>query len=75
MRKAFLSVLAASLVVGSTLQLATAAPRHAYKSNCARISASQQFRNAHAFLPSPSVVPQGSPDYSEGYMASGPAGH
>ena len=75
MRKAFLSVLAASLVVGSTLQLATAAPRHAHKSNCARISASQQFRNAHDFLPSPSVMQQDLSNYSEGYMTSGPAGH
>ena len=74
MRKTVLSVLAASLIVGSTVQIATAATRHNYKSDPARISASQQFRNAHAFLPSPSVVPQGSPDYSEGYMASGPAG-
>jgi hypothetical protein len=74
MRKTVLSILAASLIVGSTVQTATAAARHDHKSDLARISASQQFRNAHAFLPSPSVVQQGSPNYSEGYMTSGPAG-
>jgi hypothetical protein len=74
MRKALLSILAASLIVGSTVQTATAAARHNHKSDPARISASQQFRNAHNFLPSPSVVQQGSPNYSEGYMTSGPPG-
>jgi hypothetical protein len=74
MRKAFLSILAASLIVGSTVQTATAAARHTHKSDPARMSASQQFRNAHNFLPSPSVVQQGLPNYSEGYMTSGPSG-
>lgn len=74
MRKEFLSILAALLIVGSTVQIATAAARHTQKSDLARISASQQFRNARAFLPSPSVVQQGSPNYSEGYMTSGPPG-
>ena len=74
MRKTALSILAASLIVGSTVQIATAAERHAHKSDRARISASQQFRNANAFLPPPAVV-QSLPDYSEGYMTSGPAGH
>ena len=74
MRKTVLSILAASLIVGSTVQIATAAARHTHKSDLARISASQQFRNAHAFLPSPSVVQQGTPNYSEGYMTSGPPG-
>ena len=74
MRKTFLSILAASLIVGSTVQIATAAARHNHNSDLARISASQQFRNAHAFLPSPPVVQQGSPNYSEGYLTSGPAG-
>jgi len=74
MRKTVLSILAASLIVGSTVQIATAATRHNHKSDPAGISASQQFRNAHAFLPSPSVVQQSSPNYSEGYMTSGPPG-
>ncbi len=75
MRKTLLSILAASLIVGSTVQIATAATRHTHKSDPARISASQQFRNANDFLPSPSVVQQDMPNYSEGYMTSGPAGH
>jgi hypothetical protein len=74
MRRTIRSILAASLIIGSTVQIATAAARHTHRSDPARISASQQFRNAHAFLPSPSVVQQGSPDYSEGYMTSGPPG-
>ena len=74
MRKTFLSILAVSSIVGSTVQIATAAPRHTHKSDRACISASQQFRNAHDFFPSPSVVQRDMPNYSEGYLASGPPG-
>jgi len=74
MRKTVLTILSASLIVGSTFQVATAAERYTGKSDRARMPASQQFRNAHNFLPSPSVVQQGLPNYSEGYMTSGPSG-
>jgi hypothetical protein len=74
MRKTVLSILAASLIVGSTAQIATAAERHTHKLDRVRMSASQQFRNANDFLPSPSVGQQDSSNLSEGYMTSGPPG-
>ena len=73
MRKTVLTILAASLLVGSTLQLAAAAERHTHKSD--RAQASQQLRNANDSLASPSAEQQDWSDYSEGHVISAPAGH
>jgi hypothetical protein len=74
MRKTILSILAASLIVGSTVQIAAAAERYTHKSDRAQARASQQFRNANDFLTSPSVEQQSWSDYSEGHVISAPAG-
>jgi hypothetical protein len=73
MRKTVLTILAASLIVGSTLQLAGAAERHIHKSD--RAQANQQLRNANDSLASPSAEQQDWSDYSEGHVISAPAGH
>ena len=73
MRKTVLTILAASLLVGSTLQLAAAAERRTYKSD--RLQTSQQLRNANDALASPSAEQQDWSDYSEGHVISAPAGH
>jgi hypothetical protein len=73
MQKTVLTILAASLIVGSTFQIATAAEHRIHKSDRARTSTSQQFRNANAFLAAPSV--ERNDELDEGYMTSGPAGH
>jgi hypothetical protein len=75
MRKTVLTILAASLIVGSTVQLAGAAERFTHKSDRARVHASQQFRNANNSMASPSVEQQDLSDYSEGHVISAPAGH
>ena len=75
MRKTALTILGALLIVGSTVQLAAAAERHAHKSVRASVHASQQFRNANDFLAPPSVEQQDLSDYSEGHVISAPAGH
>jgi hypothetical protein len=74
MRKTVLTILAASLIVGSTIQIAGAAERHAHKLDRARVHA-EQFRNANDSLASPSVEQQDLSDYSEGHVISAPAGH
>ena len=51
MRKTILTILAASLIAGSTVQLASAAEHHAHKWDRARAEANQQFRDANNFLP------------------------
>ena len=71
MRNTVLTVLAASLIVGSTVQLAMAAERHTHKSDRASI---RQFGNANNSIASPSVEQQGLSDYSEGHVISAPAG-
>ena len=73
MRKTVLTILAASLLVGSTLQLAAAAEHHSHKSD--RVQASQQLRNADDSLALPSAEQQDWSDYSEGHVISAPAGH
>lgn len=73
MRKTVLTILAASLLVGSTLQSARAAESHTHKSH--RVQASQQLRNANDSLASPSAEQQNGSDYSEGHVISAPAGH
>jgi Ni/Co efflux regulator RcnB len=74
MRKTVLTILATSLIVGSTAQIATAAERHTHRADRARAVASQKFRNANDSLAWPSVEQQLS-DYSEGHVISAPAGH
>jgi hypothetical protein len=74
MRKAILSILAASLVVGSAVQTAAAAGRYTHESDHARIPASEQFRGANDSLASPAVEQQDWSDYSEGHVISAPAG-
>jgi hypothetical protein len=71
MRKTVLTILGASLIVVSTIQIAAAAERHAHKSDRAR---SQQFRSANDSLASPSAEQQDWSDYSEGHVISAPAG-
>jgi hypothetical protein len=73
MRKTVFTILAASLIVGSTVQMATAAERYTHKTDRARAAASQQFRNANNSIALPSVEQQLS-DYSEGHVISAPAG-
>jgi hypothetical protein len=71
MRKIFLTILSASLIAASAVQIAAAAERHAHNSDRAR---SQQFRNANDSLASPSAEQQDWSDYSEGHVISAPAG-
>jgi hypothetical protein len=80
MRKTVLTILGASLIVGSTVQIAAAAERHTHKSDRARVTASQQFLNAYDSLDRPSLArpsfaQRNSSDYSEGHVISAPAGH
>jgi len=75
MRKTVLTIFGALLIVGSTVQLAAAAERHAHKSDRARVRATEQLRKANDFLVSPSVEQQDLSDYSEGHVISAPAGH
>ena len=53
MRKTVLTILAASLVVVSAVQIAGAAERDAHKSDRARVHTTEQFRSANDFLTSP----------------------
>jgi hypothetical protein len=45
MRKTVLTILAASLFVGSTIQIAGAAERYTHKSDRARVHTTEQFRS------------------------------
>jgi hypothetical protein len=74
MRKTVLTILAASLVVVSAVQIAGAAERDAHKSDRARVHTTEQFRSANDFLTSPSVEQQNWSDYSERHVISAPAG-
>jgi hypothetical protein len=74
MRKTVLTILSASLIVVSAVQIAAAAERTTRKSDRAPALASQQFRNANDSLASPSVEQQDWSDYSEGHVISAPAG-
>jgi hypothetical protein len=75
MRKTVLTILAASLIVGPTLQSAGATERHIHKSDREQARSSQQLRNANDYLASPSAEQQDWSDYSEGHVISAPAGH
>jgi hypothetical protein len=74
MRDTVLTILTASLIVGSTLQLAVAAERHTRKSDRALAPTSQQLRDANDSLASPSAEQQNWSDYSEEHVISAPAG-
>jgi hypothetical protein len=74
MRKSFLTILAASLIVGSTIQIAAATEHYTHKSDRAHAPASEQFRNANDSLASPSVEQQNWSEYSEGHVISAPDG-
>jgi hypothetical protein len=74
MQNTVLTILGASLIVASTVQLAAAAERHTHKMDRARATASQQFRNANGSLAWPSVEQQVLSDYREGHVISAPAG-
>jgi hypothetical protein len=73
MRKTILTILAASLIVGSTVQIAGAAERP-HKSDRARVHTTEQFRNANNSLAALSVGQQNLSDYSEGHVISAPVG-
>ena len=75
MRKAVLTILATSLIVGSAVQIAAAAERYTHKSERARGLTNERFRNANGFVASPSAEHQGWSDFSEGHVISAPAGH
>jgi len=74
MRMTFLTILAASLIVGSTIQIAAATEHYTHKSDHLPAPASEQFRNANDYLASPSVEQQNWSEYSEGHVISAPAG-
>jgi len=74
MRKTVLNILAASLIVGSTVQIAGAAERYTHKSDRARVHTTEQFRNANDSLARPSVEQQDYSYYSERHGISAPAG-
>jgi hypothetical protein len=74
MRKTILTILAASLIVGSTVQISGAAERHTHKSDRAHAPTSEQFGNANNSLASPSAEQQDWSDYSEGHVISALAG-
>jgi hypothetical protein len=75
MQNTVITILGASLIVASTVQLAVAAERYTRKMERARATASYQFRNANHSLDWPSVEQQILSDYSEGHVISAPAGH
>jgi hypothetical protein len=74
MQKTLLTILAASLIVVSTVEIAAAAERHTHKSDRAQARTSRQFRNANDSMASSSVEQQNWSDYSEGHVISAPAG-
>jgi len=74
MRKTTLTILAASLIVGATVQTAGAAQRHTLKSDRARVHTIEQFRNANGSLAGSSVEQQDYSYYTERHGISAPAG-
>jgi len=72
MQKTFLTVLGATLIAVTTVQMATASEQHARK---ARATASEQFRNSNAYAaPGDIAVQSDWSDYANGALASGVAG-
>jgi len=74
MQKIVLTILAASLIVGSTVQFATAAQRHTRHLYRAHLPASEQFRNSYDCIPSLSEEQQYWIDRAAGHVISAPAG-
>jgi hypothetical protein len=74
MQKIVLTILAASLIVGSTVQFAAAAERHTRHLHRAHLPASQQFRNSYDSNPSLSEEQQYWIDREAGHVISAPAG-
>jgi len=71
MHNTILTVLAASLMAASTVQMAAAAERH-HARKAAPVS--EQFRNANNAVAWP-AQPNWVSDYTEGHVISAPAGH
>jgi hypothetical protein len=75
MQKIVLTILAASLIVGSTVQFATAAERHTRHLHRAHLPASQQFRDTYDYcIPALSEEQQYWIDREAGHVISAPAG-
>jgi hypothetical protein len=73
MQKTFLTVLGATLIAATTVQMATASEQHARK---ARATASEQFRNSYAYAgPGNIAVHSDWSSYANGALASGIVGH
>ena len=74
MQNIVLTILAASLIVGSTVQFATATERHTRHLHRAYLPASQQFHNPCDCTPSVSEEQQYWIDREAGHVISAPAG-
>jgi hypothetical protein len=74
MRKTVLTIVSASLIVVSAVQIAAAAERHTAGLDRVQAAANRQFRNANDSVAAPSVEQQNWSDYSEGHVISAPAG-
>jgi hypothetical protein len=74
MRKTVLTILGASLIVVSAVQIAAAAERHSPGLDRVQAAVNRQFRDANDSLAAPSVEQQNWSDYSEGHVISAPAG-
>lgn len=75
MRRKILTVLVVPLIAALTAQ-AAAATEHHHTQTKGRAVASEQFRNSNAYAaPSNIAVQSDWPDYAEGAMTSGLAGH
>jgi Ni/Co efflux regulator RcnB len=71
MRKRILTVLAASLMAASTVQMTAASERHHARKAA---PTGEQFRNTNNALAWPAQQTRAS-DYTEGHVISAPAGH
>jgi predicted lipoprotein len=75
MRRKLLTVLAVPLIAALTAQAAAASEHHHTRTK-GRAVVSEQFRNSNAYAAPDDVAVQSEmPDYAEGAMTSGPAGH
>jgi len=74
MRKTILTVLFIPLIAAVTAQATAASERH-YTRAKDRTVASEQLRNSNAYAAPDIAVQSNRPDYDEGAMTSGIAGH
>ena len=75
MKKLILTVVAASLMVASTVSMAAASDRH-HAPKMHRAVTTDQFRNANNAIAWPAQTqPNWVSDYTEGHVISAPAGH